>query len=205
LFDVIDCARCRLDSGQLTNYLHRLAHPIKHQDLLFEFVPVVRLDSSVQANYEVAGYAEGNNSADWLIRSGNLSVLLDVKNRTRDLIESIGRFQRGERDPDGTLPAPMHDPSLLFRSVESKLRPRSLSEIIQAVWIVTALKQEESELQAAFARLDASRVHLALLGDWEDDVYVLTNDVSAKDIVLQLFHLRESRRAVFRRGVDDPV
>lgn len=201
LFDVINCARCRLDTGQLSNYLRRLADPNKHQDLLFEFVPILRLDSSVKVDYEVAGYAEGNNTVDWLIRSERVSLLLDVKNRTRDLIESLDRFQLGERDPDSTGPAPTHDPSLLFRSVEPKFRGCSPSQFIQAVWVVTALKQEESELQAAFVNLDASRVHLAILGDWEDDVYILANDTSAKEGVLEVLRLRESRRAVFRRGI----
>lgn len=201
LFDVINCARRRLDAGQLSNYLSRLADPNKHRDLLFEFIPILRLDPSVEVNYEVVGYAEGNHTIDWLIRSEQVTLLLDVKNRTKDLIESLDRFQRGEKDPDGTAPAPTHDPSLLFRSVESKFKERSPSEIIQAVWVVTTLKQEESELEAAFAKLDASRVHLAILGDWEDNVFVLANDTHAKETVLEILHLRESRRAVFRRGI----
>jgi hypothetical protein len=92
--------------------------------------------------------------------------------------------------------------SLLFRSVESKFSSRSASEIIQAAWIVTYVKQEESELRAAFAALDASRVHLAIIGDWEDDVYVLANDRAAKERALEVLGLRESRRAVFQRGVE---
>jgi len=205
LFDVISCARCRLDSDQRSNYLQRLADRDNHQNLLFEFTPILRLDFSVRVDYEVAGHAEGNNTVDWLIHSEPVPLLLDVKNRTRDLIESLVRVQLGERDPDGTGPAPTHDPSLLFRSVEPKFRKRSPSEIIQAVWIVTTIKQEESELQAAFAKLDASRVHVAIFGDWGDDVHVLANDTKAKETVLKVLRLRESsRRAVFQR-ITDPV
>ena len=201
LFDVIICARHRLDEGQLSNYLNRLADPNKHQDLLFEFAPILRVDSSVKVDYEASGYAEGNGTVDWLIRSEPGPLLLDVKNRTRDLIESLVRFHLGERDPDGTAPAPTHNPSLLFRSVEPKFKQRSPSEVIQAVWVVTAVKQEEPALQAAFAKLDGSRVHGAIFGDWEDDVYVLTNDAAAKETVLEVLRLQESRRAVFRRGI----
>jgi hypothetical protein len=201
LFDVINLARSRLDGVQLRNYLSRLADPNKHQDFLFEFAPILRLDSSIRADYEVPGYAARNGRVDWLIRSKPVPLLLDVKNRTRDLIESLVRFQLGERDPDGTAPAPTHDPSLLFRSVEQKFKPRSPSEVIQGVWIVSAIAQEESELHAAFAKLDPSRVHLAIVGDWEDDVYVLTNDANAKKSVMEILRLRESRRAVFCRGV----
>ena len=201
LFEVIHCARRWLEADQLGDYLNRLADPNKHQDFLFEFAPILRLDSSVKADYEVPRYAEGNGTVDWLIRSEPVPLLLDVKNRTRDLIESLVRFQLGERDPDGTAPAPTHDPSLLFRSVERKFKQRSPSEVIQGVWIVTAIAQEESELQAAFAKLDASRVHIAIVGDWEDDAYFLTNDAAAKQTVLEVLRLRESRRAVFRREV----
>ncbi len=201
LFDVLNCARRRLDPDQLRNYLSRLADPNKYQNFLFEFAPILRLDSSVKADYEVPGYAEGNGTVDWLIRSEPVPLLLDAKNRTRDLIESLVRFQLGERDPDGTAPAPTHDHSLLFRSVEQKFKQRSPSEVIQGVWVVTTIAQEESELLAAFTKLDSSRVHVAIFGDWEDDVYVLTNDAAVKETVLQVLRLRESRRAVFRRGI----
>jgi hypothetical protein len=199
LFDVLDCARRRLDTGQLSNYLQRMADQRKHQDLLFEFVPILKLDPAIRVNYEPPGYAEGNSTIDWLIRSEPVPVLLEVKSRSKDLIESLDRLYAGERGPDSTAPAPIHDPSILFRSIEAKFKQRSPDEIIQAVWIVTTIQQEESELQAAFAKLDHSRVHLAFIGDWEDDVYVLANDAAAKERVLRLLHLQESQRAVFRR------
>jgi hypothetical protein len=197
LFDVLNCARWRLNPRQLSNYLRRLADPNKRQDLLIEFAPILRLDPSAEVDYEVAGYTEGNNTIDWFIRSERVSLLLEVKNRIKDSIEALARIQRGEKDPDGTAPAPTHDPFVLFKNVESKFMKRSPAQMIQAIWVATALKQEESQLQAAFAKLDASRVHLAVLGDWEDDVYVLANDTIAEESVLRVLHLRESQRAVF--------
>jgi hypothetical protein len=201
LFEVLNCARLRLVDEDLSGFLHRLTDPSKHQNFLFEFMPIVRLDSSIKVTYEVAGYGEGNHTIDWLIRSDNVSLLLEVKNRTKDLMESLVRFQRGERGPDGTAPAPTHDPSLLFRSVQPKFKPCNTSPIIQAVWVATTIKQEESELLAAFAKLDSSRVHVAIFGDWGDDVYILANDCSAKERTLDLLGLRESQRAVFRRDI----
>lgn len=205
LFDVINCARTRLQASDLNNYLRRLSDPSRHQDGLFEFAPILRLIPMAEVDYETAGYGEGNYRIDWLIRGGPVPLLLEVKNRTRDLLESLNRIQLGERDADGRAPAPAHDPAILFRSVEPKFKRRSSSEIIQAVWITTSLKQEESELVASFAQLDPERVHVALLGDFEDDVYVLANDLSAKERILQLLQVRESRRALFQRGTNPTV
>lgn len=200
LFDVIQCARKRLPERKLNNYLTRLFDAQKHQDMLAEFVPILRLDSSIQADYEVEGYGEGNRTIDWLIRCGEISLLLDVKNRTRDLIESLVALQAHEGGPNDSVPEPMHSPSLLFRSVESKFTVRSTVELLQGAWIVTGLKQEETELTAAFASLDSSRVHAAILGDWDKDVYVLAKDSAVKDKILRLLNLEESRRFVFKRG-----
>jgi hypothetical protein len=115
LFDVLNCARWRLNPRQLSNYLRRLADPNKRQDLLIEFAPILRLDPSAEVDYEVAGYTEGNNTIDWFIRSERVSLLLEVKNRIKDSIEALARIQRGEKDPDGTAPAPTHDPFVLFK------------------------------------------------------------------------------------------
>ena len=93
----------------------------------------------------------------------------------------------------------MHDPNLLFTSVEQKFRPRSSIEIVQAASIRTALKQEESQLAGAFARLDPSKVHVALLGDWKDDVYALSHDDAARRHACTVLGVRETRRFVFSR------
>jgi hypothetical protein len=205
LFEGLQCVRNRLDARQLSSYLHRLGDPNHHQEVLVEVAPIVRVDASVKVDHEIAGFSERNTTIDWLIHSEPVPILLEVKKRIRDLIEGIGRFQYGEKDPDGTAPAPIHDTSLLFASVEPKFAPRKPSEMIQAVWISTTLRQEESELQAAFAKLDPLCVHLAMLGDWENDVYVLSNDAAVKESVLRILHLRESRRTIFRRGTEDDL
>jgi hypothetical protein len=200
LFDVLKCARQRLKPEQLGSYLKRLADPVKHQEMLAEFVPILRLSPAIEVEYEVSGYGEGNKTVDWLIRSGGTSILIEVKRRATDLIQSLDRLYKGETDPEGTAPAPTHDVSLLFRSVEAKLSNRSPDQMIQAAWIFTFVRQEETELQSAFAALDPTRVHLAIIGDWEDEVFVLAHDTSVKERTLKLLGLRESRRAVFRRG-----
>lgn len=201
LYDVLACASRRLTPEELGNYLLRLADPKKHDDLLFEFAPILRLPTDVEASYEVSGHGTGNRTVDWLLRppSGPL-IAMDVKNRTKDLLESVIRLQAGEREADGTAPAPIHDVGLLFAGLEQKFLPRSPNEVIHAAWIGTDLKQEETELATAFGRLDESKVHVALLGDWGDDVYALAHDAFARQHACAVLRVRESTRFVFRRN-----
>jgi hypothetical protein len=200
LFDVLDCARRRLSASQLANYIQRMADPNKHEDILVEFMPILRLAASVSVDYEVVGYGEGNKTVDWVLRSEGVHVALDVKNRTKDLLESFALLQATEHTTGDRAPAPMHDPAILFKGVESKFKERRPDDVIQAVWISTALKQEVSELAAAFAKLDAGRVHAAILGDWGDDVYIWANDPAARERLVRVLGVRSSDRFVFRRG-----
>src|SRR5712692_175074 len=88
LFDVVSCAMWRLTPEQLADYLKRLGDPNKHEDLIVEFAPILRLGPEVAVTYEVSGYGEGDTKVDWLISAQNSPpVLLDIKNRARDLIE----------------------------------------------------------------------------------------------------------------------
>lgn len=200
LYDVLSTAQRRLTPSQLSNYLIRLADPKKHDDFLFEFAPIVRLGENVGSTYEVMGFGDGNSTVDWLLRpEKGPPILLDVKNRTKDLLQSLTSVQEGDRSVDGSAPVPSHDANLLFASVEQKFRPKSPTEMVQAVWVGTDLKQEEKELTTAFSLLDPSKVHVAILGDWHDDAYVVTNDAIAKEHALATLGVRESRRFVFNR------
>jgi len=201
LFDVLFCAQHRLTPDQLSSYLVRLADPNKHEDVLMEFAPILHLSSDVQTFYEVVGYGVGNRTIDWLIKGLDCPpVLLDVKNRTRDLLESLARTREGERDPDGTVPAPVHDTSLLFRNLEPKFEPHKPEDVLQGAWIATHLQQEETELVKSFAKLDRTRVHFAILGGWEEDVYILGGTEFMKAQLLRVFLLKESKRFVFNRA-----
>lgn len=121
LIDVVACAHTRLDPSVFADYLTRLEDPTKHADLLFEFAPVLRLDPTATARYEVTGESPGNKTIDWKIEAADgFSILLEVKRREADFISSVERIASGERAVDGTVPAPEHDTDLLFRSVEAK-------------------------------------------------------------------------------------
>lgn len=198
LFDVLLCANKRLTSGQLTNYLLRLTDPSRHEDLLIEFSPILRLSSEVATTYGVEGCGEGGSKVDWLLSPPHSEpILLDVKNRKLDLLD---QFQKGEDESKDTMPAPTHDTALIFRSLEKKFRSNDAENLIQGAWIRTLLMQEEKELRASFSQLDHTRLHFAILGDWKDDVYILCDNSVIKEKLLAIFNIRESKRFVFIRS-----
>ena len=93
---------------------------------------------------------------------------------------------------------------MLFRSVQHKFRSRRPEETIQGVWIKTGLMQEETEFRSAFGALELSRVHVAVLGDWGEDAYVVATDRATKRSVLKILRLKQSTRLVFNRQRHEP-
>lgn len=95
---------------------------------------------------------------------------------------------------------PNHDVQLLFRSVEPKFLAADPDERLQGVWIVTDIKQDETELWAAFDALDPAKVHFAILADAQSDVYILTRRPEDIPHLLSVFGASQSSRFVFDRG-----
>jgi len=200
LFEVVRCAGTRLPALQRRRYFERLANPEKHRDILAEFLPILRLPKGMVIDFEVLT-GVGNRDADWRIVSGEgRPVLIEVKSRFRDLLEAMDRLEAGERDPDGTAPAPVHNVSLLFQSIEQKYAPHDPALQLQGAWIETYLKQEEGELTAAFNFLDKTRVHFVILGDWEPGIELLTQRNEDREFLLALFREEISDRFHFSRS-----
>jgi hypothetical protein len=201
LVDIIYCAQERLTSKSLSTYLRSISDRAKHEDALVEFAPVLRLDSDRYPAVEYEAPGADDCTIDWLIRiPQGIDLLLEVKNRVGDLVQGLCRSELSlQKGGDGSA-EPVHDINLLFKSIEKKFPVRKASKAVQAVWIKTGLKQEEAVLNSAFRNLDQDRVHIVILGDWEDDVYILANDDGAKEVVMRALRLTESRRFVFRRG-----
>jgi hypothetical protein len=200
LFDVLLSARERLSEEERARYLSRLATPEKHEATLVEFVPILRLhsDLAVEADFRTG---VGNRDVDWRIHNPNgPPVLIDVKKRSRDLLEMVERLAQGERDPDGTGPAPTHDASILFRSIEQKLQTNAPECQLQGAWIVTDVKQENEEIVNAFEALDPQKVHFAVLGGWKPGVAVLCHREEDAAILMELFREQPSNRHFFTRG-----
>ena len=196
LFNALACAYSRLPKDKCVEYLKLLAVPSKHQTTLVEMIPGHKVNPEVPVQFEVAGQGAGNKTVDWVIGPHNgRIVLMDVKRRTTDFIKQTERI--GE---EPVAPEPDHDPSLLFRSVESKFQSADPNLQLQGVWVVTDIKQNEKQLSAAFAELDSSKVHFAILGDWKPDAYVLVARAEDEQYLRSLFNLQESTRFTFNQN-----
>jgi len=194
LFRALYCAHLRLPMDKRTIYLQRLADPDAHQATLVEMVPVDKIATGVPVEFEIAGLGAGNRTLDWVIGlQGGRTVLLDVKRRTTDFIQQAERM-----DNEGEEPVPEHDPALLFRSVEQKFVSADPGVRLQGVWILIDIKQEEEQLGCTFAALDGSKVHFAILGDWEQDAHILVRRDEDRQSLVDLFHIESSTRFTFR-------
>lgn len=181
----------RLNEEQRALYLERLNVPEKHLDVLVEMIPGYKINAGVSAKFEVVGYGNGNKTIDWLIEPlEGKSVLIDVKRRMADLIHNMD-------NPD-VLPKEEHDHSLLFRSIEKKFNSTNSEEQLQGAWIVTNIKQNYDKLVSAFDDLDPTKVHFAVLGDWRDDVLVLSRSESDKGYISNIFGVSSSTRYIMR-------
>jgi hypothetical protein len=197
LFAAISAAHKRLDISKKQEYLARLADPSKHQDALCEMAPIIRLDASVSAEFEVAALSDGNQTVDWVLGPvAGRKVMFDVKRRVADFIKQADRF--GDASGGAASP-PDHNPAILFRSVEKKLPSNDPASSLQGVWIATEIKQDAARLLEAFEALDKTKVHFAILGDWQNDIYVLTRRSEDKKFLLDLFASTESARFTFDR------
>lgn len=201
LLRVLSIAYTHLTKDKLYKYIQRLNSSTKHQDVLAEMSPLFWLSSSVNCEFEVSGYAEGNRTVDWVLSpTASVPVLLDVKYRMRDLIEGLDRIMLGHRGIDGGGPDPMHNTSLLFKDTEEKFVAKDPSQMLQGVWIISQLQQDQSELHSIFNSLNPQKLHFAILTNWSKDAYVLTRDKIKLELLLTLFGIKQSDRFVFNRN-----
>lgn len=196
LIRAIATARLRLDEKARVAYYARLNDAEKHAETLAEMIPGDKLAETVATEFEAPGFGVGNNTVDWVIQLPDRRILLDVKSRSKDFIKQL------QNEGDGnTIPEPDHDPTLLFRSVEKKLNVADPETTLQGVWIGTHIQQHEGCLNEAFAGLDATKVHFAILGDWGPDIHVLVRREQDRETLLNLFNARPSTRFTFMPSV----
>jgi hypothetical protein len=197
LLDAAGVAVRWLREEQLSVYFGRLADEGRHQDVLYEMLPMRTPEAGVSATFEVP--AAGSTTIDWLIRRDHSpDILIDVKNRIVDLIEYLVAVASRPEAPQAVEPA--HDHSSVLRGIENKFELADPNQRLQGAWIVTMLKQEQFRLRQAFDALDGSRVHFVVLNNTHRDGYVLARPgIDAGDI-LATFGLLDAPDLVFTAG-----
>ena len=125
-------------------------------------------------------------------------ILFDVKMRVADFIKQAETIAIDGNISGGTVPAPDHDPKILFKGVEDKFLPADPELYFQGAWIVMDIKQEETELSQAFESIDPAKVHFAIISGWEPGVCVLTRKPEDRAFLLDLFSEAE-RDLTFKR------
>jgi hypothetical protein len=187
-----------LTERQRREYHLRLSDIEHHQDTLVEFVPLFRMSGGSQPEYETRS-GRGNRTVDGAIPTSGARVLLDVKHRDRDFIEQLSRVAAGERDRDGTAPAPTHNHEILFRNVEDKYTAADPSVQLQGVWIVPGIQQEQTDFETAFRALDSALVHFAVLGGWESSIHIVTARTEDRERLFKMFPQVDGGSSVFER------
>jgi hypothetical protein len=190
LLKVVLNAHLKLPQAKLKIYLQRLTDLKKHQDALVEMIPTFRINHPIPTDFEVTGYGPGNETIDWKIGPiENRQILLDVKNRNKDLYEMMDR--------ENTEAPPQHEHSLLFRGLEGKFLPTNPDQNLQGAFIFTSIKQESKKLLTAFNQLDSSKIHFAIIGDEKEDAHVLARRTEDEIFLRKIFNFKSSERFTF--------
>ena len=191
LFKAMNCAYSKLSQKELQNYLRRLSNSDKHLDALVEMLPVLKIDQEIQIDFEVKGYGPSGTDIDWKINlNDGRSILIEVKNRIKDLREMM--------DQESADQPPEHDHNMLFRSVENKFSQANPDQFLQGVFIVTYVAQEKTKLSKAFAQLDHSKVHFAIITNHgATEALFLTRRDEDEVLLKNILGLKSSDRLTF--------
>jgi hypothetical protein len=159
-------ARQHLTPEEIISLQSKLQLRDQHEDTLAELAPLARVGTGVRARHEVTGYGSGSRRIDWRFsRPDDVPVLLEVKNRIRDLIQHLAESAAATNAGATEAPEPSTQPELLFRDTVEKFRSTNPSDTLQGVWIFAPIKQEETVLRDYFAGLDHERLHFTILGE----------------------------------------
>jgi hypothetical protein len=159
--------------------------------------PVRDLGASFKVMYEVSGLGPGGKTIDWQVRGRSLSIVFDVKNRTKSLIEHmkqiVPNLDRGEDSFRVSAP----NPGDLFKDTQEKFEENCFQRQLQGVWIRTAIQEDEQKLKHYFKRqLSRDRIHFVILSDWKNDAYILARNPAITRQLKRIFKLRASKRFV---------
>lgn len=124
LFTGVLAAHNRLTDDEISVIQSKLRTPSKHQDALAELAPLSRIPAEATAEYEVTGFSPGNRTIDWMFsKESSPPILLEVKNRIKDLILHLGEAAESSAHGADEAPEPTTDAEALFRDTLEKFSP----------------------------------------------------------------------------------
>jgi len=183
----------RLPPNKQREYIKRLANRGQHRQVLTEMVPVHHLPQDIPAEFEVKGIGQGDRTVDWLISPPDgRAVALEVKMRKFDLRKHLGKVS-----VQSVISPPDHETKSLFRDVERKFAAADPDRRLQGVWVFPYTQQPEKSLLASFNELCPSKIHFVILGDWQQDIYILARRKVDEHYLYRLFRGTPSSRFTF--------
>jgi len=195
-----------LPTKKRDEWLKKISNRSRHQDYLFEMRPLLELKAGSTAEHEVLkdqNDEEGKN-IDWKIQNGGLTVLLEMKNRIKPMINHLEDIMRVDQDYYDGIPASQIKPATppsnvksLFRyrdeKVEDKFIDRKNKKCLQGVWINTLISEDQKKLKDYFdEQIDSQKIQFVILSGWEDQARILTRERSQKFVLSDLFGLTET-------------
>jgi len=187
-----------LDNNKLNEFIDKINNIDKHQEYLFEMRPLLNLRVDLKPQYESQNNCRGNKNIDWEIQGGDFTILFDVKNRVKSLIQHLSSLlEMADKVKAGFAPKTISPPNApspadLFKSVVEKFNDRVSDKVLQGAWIATGIMEDEKELNEYFNNLDSKKIQFAIISGWEKESYILTKNHADKQVLKNYFNLTES-------------
>ncbi|MCX6807432.1 MAG: hypothetical protein NTZ80_01305 [Patescibacteria group bacterium] len=186
-----------LSKEQRDEWLKKLGNKDKHQDYIFEMRPLLGLRAGSIVEYENHEDCEKGKSVDWKIQNDDWTFLFEIKNRFGSIIDHVKACCRIARQVELGVPTdqivPVSMPSnaeSLFKSVESKFKIQARRNILQGVWINTAISEDQEKLQKYFdEKLDSQKVQFAIFAGWHSQAKIFVREEHQKVVLMDLLGL----------------
>jgi hypothetical protein len=194
LYATLQIVRDSLPESDRSKILLQFGQREKHNDFLQEFAPLLRLPGGAAIRYEIPGE---KGTIEFAIEvPGRQPMLLEVKNRHKDLIHHLSHFTVNEAKgiPEEAIPPP--DPAWLFKSIIHKFAPADFNQQAQGVWIHSNVAVVKTALHLHFDTLDPQRIHFAVLSAGNELAYVLARTKRIREFVHSYFSLTHHEHCV---------
>jgi hypothetical protein len=181
-----------LDPVSFEKYCRYLFTPAKHQDAMLEFRPILTSRPIDGLEYETQG--RGSKKIDWKISYPDITILLDVKNRSGNTYEHLFSIIQSK----GEIPIPNTKAEVFFKSTQEKFQPNKSAQVLQGIWVHVGIKENARTLDAYFeTEIDPDLLQFYVIAGWGNECHVKARTVEQEEAVLAAFSLVRSDQFVF--------